>query len=104
MANSSRTARGGNMTSRSCPVDVDVVVAGAGGAGLSAALRAAEFGLSVAVFETTEHFRSGNNTSMSTSMIPAGGSRWQRAERIDDSLGLSQTTWRPRLKEQPSQR
>jgi fumarate reductase flavoprotein subunit len=66
-------------------VDVDVVVAGAGGAGLAASLRAAESGLSVALVETTEHFRSGNNTSMSTAMIPAGGSRWQEAAGIDDS-------------------
>jgi len=66
-------------------VDIDLVVAGAGAAGLAAALRAGEAGLSVALFEATEHFRGGNNTSMSTSMIPAGGSRWQAAAEIDDS-------------------
>lgn len=62
----------------------DLVVAGAGG-GLVAALRAAELGLSVLVVERNEHFAAGNNTSMSTAMIPGAGSRWQRDEDIDDS-------------------
>lgn len=65
-------------------VDVDVVVAGAGGAGLAAALRAAEGGASVALLEWREHFRHGNNTSMSTAMIPAAGSRWQAAAGVPD--------------------
>ena len=46
--------------------EVDVVVAGAGAAGLAAALSAADAGLSVALFEASETFRTGNNTSMST--------------------------------------
>lgn len=66
-------------------VDVDVVVAGAGAAGLAAALRAAQSGQRVAVLEWREQFRHGNNTSMSTSMIPAGGSRWQEEAGIEDS-------------------
>jgi len=65
---------------------VDVVVAGAGGAGLAAALRAAEQGATVAVLEHRESFRRGNNTSMSTSMIPAAGSRWQREAGIADDV------------------
>jgi len=65
--------------------DVDVVVAGAGGAGLVAALRAARAGASVAVVENRESFRRGNNTSMSTAMIPAAGSRWQRDAAISDT-------------------
>lgn len=64
--------------------DVDVVVAGAGGAGLSAALVAAQAGLGVAVVEWKAHFRRGNNTSMSTAMIPAAGTRWQRAADVED--------------------
>ncbi|MFZ2176890.1 MAG: FAD-binding protein [Rhodococcus sp. (in: high G+C Gram-positive bacteria)] len=62
----------------------DLVVAGAGG-GLAAALRAAELGLDVLVVEASEHFRRGNNTSMSTAMIPGAGSRWQVAEGVEDS-------------------
>ncbi|MFB4319233.1 FAD-binding protein [Actinomadura sp. 21ATH] len=62
----------------------DLVVAGAGG-GLAGALRAAERGLSVLVVESSEHYRRGNNTSMSTAMFPGAGSRWQAAAGVDDS-------------------
>jgi fumarate reductase flavoprotein subunit len=63
---------------------VDLVVAGAGG-GLTAALRAAQAGLSVLVVDPDEQFLRGNNTSMSTAMIPGAGSRWQREAEIEDS-------------------
>ena len=63
----------------------DVVVAGAGAAGLAAALRCAEAGLSVVLAEARETYREGSNTAMSTAMVPAGGSRWQRRAGIDDS-------------------
>ncbi len=62
----------------------DLVVAGAGG-GLAAALRAAELGLDVLVVEVSEHFRRGNNTSMSTAMVPGAGTRFQREAGLDDS-------------------
>jgi fumarate reductase flavoprotein subunit len=65
----------------------DLVVAGAGG-GLVAALRAAQLGLDVLVVEASEHFRRGNNTSMSTAMIPGAGSRWQKEAGIEDSGDL----------------
>lgn len=65
----------------------DLVVAGAGG-GLVAALRAAQLGLDVVVVETSPHYRRGNNTSMSTAMIPGAGSRWQREAGIEDSPEL----------------
>lgn len=65
--------------------DTEVVVAGAGAAGLAAALSASERGRAVTLVEASETFRTGNNTSMSTSMIPAGGSRWQAELGIDDS-------------------
>ena len=55
----------------------DLVVAGAGG-GLVGALRAASLGLSVLVVERNVHFAVGNNTAMSTAMVPGAGSRWQR--------------------------
>lgn len=64
--------------------DVDLVVAGAGG-GLVGALRAAELGSRVLLVEASEHFRRGNNTSMSTAMFPGAGSRWQRELAIEDS-------------------
>jgi fumarate reductase flavoprotein subunit len=65
--------------------DVDIVIAGAGAAGTAAALSAAEGGASVILLEVEETFRRASNTAMSTSMIPAGGSRWQEALGIDDS-------------------
>lgn len=64
---------------------VDVVVAGAGAAGTAAALAAAQGGLTVALVEANEHVRRGCNTAMSTSMVPAGGSRWQAEAGLDDS-------------------
>ncbi|WP_193373464.1 FAD-dependent oxidoreductase [Nocardiopsis alkaliphila] len=66
---------------------VDLVVAGAGG-GLAGALRAAEAGLEVLVIEASENFRRGNNTSMSTAMIPGAGTRWQREAGLEDSPEL----------------
>jgi fumarate reductase flavoprotein subunit len=63
----------------------DVLVAGAGAAGMAAALAASDRGLDVVVVEAKETFRLGSNTAMSTAMVPAGGSRWQRAADIDDS-------------------
>ena len=69
-------------------VDVDLVVAGAGAAGLAASIAAADGGASVLLLEARETFREGSNTAMSTSMIPAGGSRWQEDAGIDDSPDL----------------
>jgi len=65
--------------------DFDVVVAGAGGAGTAAALTAADAGKSVLLMDPLATFRRGCNTYMSTSMIPAAGTRWQRAAGIEDS-------------------
>jgi fumarate reductase flavoprotein subunit len=68
--------------------DIDIVVAGAGAAGLAAAIAGADSGSSVLLLEAQDTFRSGSNTAMSTSMIPAGGSRWQRKAGIEDSPDL----------------
>ena len=65
-------------------LDTDLIVAGAGAAGLSVAIAAADRDSNVVLLEAKETFRAGSNTSMSTSMIPAGGSRWQAAAGIDD--------------------
>ncbi|MFS8478607.1 MAG: FAD-binding protein [Micromonosporaceae bacterium] len=62
----------------------DLVVAGAGG-GLVAALRGAQLGLNVLVVERSIHFAKGNNTAMSTAMVPGAGTRWQAEAGIDDS-------------------
>ncbi len=62
----------------------DLVVAGAGG-GLVGALRAAAHGLTVVVVDRNENFAVGNNTAMSTAMVPGAGTRWQREAHIDDS-------------------
>jgi fumarate reductase flavoprotein subunit len=64
--------------------DADIVVAGAGAAGLAAAIAAADRGATVALLEASTTFRSGSNTSMSTSMVPVGGSRWQVEFGIHD--------------------
>lgn len=63
---------------------VDLVVAGAGG-GLAAAARAAQLGMSCVVVEASEHYRRGNNTAMSTAMVPGAGTRWQAAAGIEDT-------------------
>lgn len=65
----------------------DLLVVGAGG-GLVGALRAAELGLSVLIIEASPHFAHGNNTSMSTAMIPGAGSRWQQELGLVDSPEL----------------
>lgn len=62
-----------------------VVVAGAGAAGLAAALAAADRGADVVLLEASDTFRQGSNTAMSTAMVPAAGSRWQEAAGIDDT-------------------
>lgn len=65
--------------------DADVVVVGAGGGGLTAALAAAEQGANVALLEKSG--RPGGNTFVSTGSIPAAGSRYQRAAGIEDRPG-----------------
>lgn len=74
---------------------VDVLVIGAGGAGLAAAIAASDLGASVAVVEKLA--RPGGNTGLSTGSIPGAGTRFQRQAGIDDNprkmttdlLGLS---------------
>jgi fumarate reductase flavoprotein subunit len=67
---------------------IDVLVAGAGAAGLTAALASAERGASVLVAEASGTFAVSSNTAMSTAMLPAAGTRWQKAAGIDDSPEL----------------
>lgn len=62
--------------------DVPVLVVGAGACGLSAALAARDAGADVLVLERDP--RPAGTTAMSTGLIPAAGSRLQRARGIDD--------------------
>ncbi|MEM4782686.1 MAG: FAD-dependent oxidoreductase [Halalkalicoccus sp.] len=65
-------------------VETDVLVAGGGGTGLVAALAAAErTDGTVTVLEKSH--RLGGNTSLSTGMIPAAGTRFQREVGIEET-------------------
>ena len=64
-------------------MDVDILIIGAGGCGLCAALAASESGLEVAVLERDSSAL--GTTSMSTGLIPGAGSELQRAADINDS-------------------
>lgn len=62
--------------------DVDILVIGAGGCGLAAAIAGHDAGASVAVIEKQD--RPGGNSSLSTGSVPAAGSRFQREAGIED--------------------
>lgn len=64
-------------------MEVDVVVVGAGGCGMAAAIAAHDKGASVAILEKRE--RPGGNSSLSTGSVPGAGSRFQREAGIEDS-------------------
>jgi len=65
------------------PIQVPVLIVGAGACGLSAALSVRDQGLDVLVVERDE--RPSGNTALSSGMIPACGTRFQRARNIEDS-------------------
>lgn len=62
--------------------DIDFLVIGAGACGLSAAIAAADAGLSTAILEKAD--RPGGNSALSTGSVPAAGSRFQREAGIVD--------------------
>jgi len=64
-------------------VETDVAVVGGGACGLIASLAAAEKGVEVLLLEKEK--KVGGNTSLSQGMIPAAGTRFQKAAGIDDS-------------------
>lgn len=64
-------------------LETEVAIVGAGGAGLCAALSAREAGADVWLFERDPLPR--GSTALSSGMIPAAGTRFQRARGIDDS-------------------
>jgi fumarate reductase flavoprotein subunit len=61
----------------------DLVVVGAGGCGLVAALRAAQQGARVALLEKTD--RPGGGTALSSRGIQAGGTAFQQQQGVEDS-------------------
>lgn len=63
----------------------DVLIIGAGGCGLSAALAASDEGVDVVVLEQSKTPL--GTTSMSTGLIPAAGTPEQKAQKIKDSPG-----------------
>ncbi|HZG71840.1 MAG TPA: FAD-binding protein, partial [Chondromyces sp.] len=64
--------------------ELDVVIAGAGGCGLIAALSASESDLEVGVFEKTPFVL--GNTAASAGMIPAANTRFQKAAGVEDTI------------------
>ena len=67
-------------------VEVDVLVIGAGGCGLIAALAAAQRGVSVFILEKEK--QAGGNTSLSQAMVPAAGTKVQTEAGVEDSVEL----------------
>jgi fumarate reductase flavoprotein subunit len=74
-------------------VSVPVVVIGAGACGLTAALAAKERGAEVLVLERDA--RPSGSTALSTGLIPAAGTKFQKALGIEDSAELlAEDIWR----------
>ncbi|MEW6266997.1 MAG: FAD-dependent oxidoreductase [Thermodesulfobacteriota bacterium] len=71
------------MTDSRWDVEVDVLVVGAGGCGLTAALAAKEQGVDVAVLEKLA--KVSGNTGLSTGSVLGAGTKYQRAAGIEDS-------------------
>lgn len=67
-------------------IEVDTLVIGAGGCGLTAALAAAELGSEVFILEKEK--TAGGNTSLSQAMVPAAGTAMQKASGVKDSPKL----------------
>jgi len=66
--------------------NIDVVVVGAGAAGLCAALAARDAGASVVVLERDE--TPSGNTALTLGMLPGAGTRFQREAGVEDSPEL----------------
>lgn len=64
--------------------EFDVVVLGAGGGGLSAALYAGDGGASVLVLEKAS--KAGGSTALSEGIIQMGGTKYQKAAGIEDTV------------------
>lgn len=64
-------------------VETDILIAGGGGTGLVAALAASKYTTGTITVLEKSH-RLGGNTSLSTGMIPAAGTRFQKEAGIDE--------------------
>ena len=69
--------------------DVDVVVIGAGGAGMTAAITAKDAGANVLVFESTGG--PGGNSVRSTGGMNAGPTEWRNANEFKEAAGVEAT-------------
>ena len=69
--------------------DVDVVVIGAGGAGMTAAITASDAGADVLVLESTAF--PGGNSVRSTGGMNAAPTEWQQANTFGESAGVEAT-------------
>ena len=69
--------------------DVDVVVVGAGGAGMTAAITASDEGKTVLVLESQGMV--GGNSVRSTGGMNAGTTEWQQANEFGESAGVENT-------------
>ena len=69
--------------------DVDVVVVGAGGAGMTAAITAADAGKTVLVLESQAMV--GGNSVRSTGGMNAGPTEWRNANEFGESAGVEST-------------
>lgn len=85
-ANKYDKSKGENQT-----IDTDVVVIGSGGAGISAAIEAAEGGAKVVVLEKLA--RTGGSTRTSSGMVVVGGSKLQEEAGIEDSVENLKNYW-----------
>ena len=87
VADFQKAVEGGNEGEQT--LDVDVVVVGAGGAGMTAAIAAAQAGKKVVVLEKTAMV--GGNTVKSTGGMNAAKTTWQDTNEFGEAAGLEKT-------------
>ena len=84
-----KTAVENNATAEDSTVDADVVVVGAGGAGMTAAITAAEEGKSVVILESQSMV--GGNSVRATGGMNAGKTVYQDENEFGESAGVEKT-------------
>lgn len=87
VADFQKTVSGGETEEKT--LDVDVAVVGAGGAGMTAAIAAAQAGKKVVVLEKTA--MAGGNSIRSTGGMNAAKTEWQDANEFKESAGVEKT-------------